>query len=49
MLWHPFGQNWGLATVKQVVTGAGGFVYVLRDDGLGLHLGRDRLGLIVPI
>lgn len=49
MLWHPFGQNWGLATVKQVVTGVAGFVYALRDDGFGLHLGRGRLGLIVPI
>jgi hypothetical protein len=48
LLWHPFGQNWGLATVKQVVTGAGGFVYALRDDGFGLHLGRDRLHLIEP-
>jgi hypothetical protein len=46
LLWHPFGQNWGLATVKQVVTGAGGFVYVLRDDCFGLHLERDNLGLI---
>jgi hypothetical protein len=49
-LWHPFAENkWGLATIKQVVRGACGFVYVLRDDGFGLHLGRDRLGLIAPI
>jgi hypothetical protein len=48
-LWHPFAQNkWGMATVKKVVRGACGFVYALRDDGFGLHLGRDRLGLIVP-
>jgi hypothetical protein len=32
-LWHPFAQNkWGLATIKQVVRGACGFIYVLRDD-----------------
>jgi hypothetical protein len=50
MLWHPFAQEkWGLATVKQVVRGACGFIYVLRDDGFGLHLGRDKLGLIAPI
>jgi hypothetical protein len=43
-LWHPFAENkWGLATIKQVVSGACGFIYVLRDDGFGLHLGRDRL------
>jgi hypothetical protein len=49
-LWHPFAQEkWGLATVKQVVRGACGFIYVLRDDGFGLHLGREKLGLIVPI
>jgi hypothetical protein len=50
LLWHPFAQEkWGLATVKQVVRGACGFIYVLRDDGFGLHLGRDRLGLIASI
>jgi hypothetical protein len=49
-LWHPFAQNkWGLATVKQVVRGACGFIYVLRDDGFGLHLGREKLHLIAPI
>jgi hypothetical protein len=49
-LWHPFAQEkWGLATVKQVVRGACGFIYVLRDDGFGLHLGRDRLNLIASI
>jgi hypothetical protein len=49
-LWHPFAQNkWGLARVKQVVRGAYGFIYALRDDGFGLHLGRDRLGLIAPV
>jgi hypothetical protein len=48
-LWHPFAQEkWGLATIKQVVGGACGFIYALRDDGFGLHLGRDRLGLIAP-
>jgi hypothetical protein len=50
LLWHPFTQEkWGLATVKQVVRGACGFIYVLRDDGFGLHLGRDRLCLIVCV
>jgi hypothetical protein len=50
LLWHPFcEEKWGLATIKQVVRGACGFIYVLRDDGFGLHLGRDRLGLIAPI
>jgi hypothetical protein len=50
MLWHPFAQQkWGLATIKQVVSGACGFVYVLRDDGFGLHLGREKLHLIAPI
>jgi hypothetical protein len=50
MLWHPFAENkWGLATVKQVVRGAYGFIYVLRDDGFGLHLGRDRLHLIASL
>jgi hypothetical protein len=48
-LWHPFAENkWGLATVKQVVRGACGFIYVLRDDGFGLHLGREKLHLIEP-
>ncbi|NJO93221.1 MAG: hypothetical protein HC820_00550, partial [Hydrococcus sp. RM1_1_31] len=47
LLWHPFAQNeWGLATIKQVVTGSGGLIYALRDDGFGLHLGRDKLHLI---
>lgn len=32
--------------VKQVLPGPGGFVYVLREDGFGLRLGRDKLGLI---
>jgi hypothetical protein len=46
-LWHPFAENkWGLATVKQVVRGARGLIYVLRDDGFGLHLGREKLHLI---
>jgi hypothetical protein len=46
-LWHPFAENkWGLATIKQVVRGACGFIYALRDDGFGLHLGRDKLHLI---
>jgi hypothetical protein len=50
LLWHPFAENkWGLATVKQVVRGACGFIYVLRDDGFGLHLGREKLNLIAPI
>jgi hypothetical protein len=50
LLWHPFAQEkWGLATVKQVVRGACGFIYVLRDDGFGLHLGREKLHLIEPI
>jgi hypothetical protein len=49
-LWHPFAENkWGLATVKKVVVGACGFIYALRDDGFGLHLGRDKLGLIKPL
>ncbi|NJK51288.1 hypothetical protein HC931_27180 [Candidatus Gracilibacteria bacterium] len=44
LLWHPFAEEkWGLATIKQVVRGACGFIYVLRDDGFGLHLGRERL------
>jgi hypothetical protein len=48
-LWHPFAQEkWGLATVKQVVRGACGFIYVLRDDGFGLHLERNKLHLIKP-
>jgi hypothetical protein len=50
MLWHPFAQEkWGLATIKQVVRGACGFIYALRDDGFGLHLERDRLHLIALI
>jgi hypothetical protein len=50
LLWHPFAENkWGLATIKQVVRGACGFIYALREDGFGLHLGRDRLHLIAPI
>jgi hypothetical protein len=49
-LWHPFAEKkWGLATVKQVVRGACGFIYALRDDGFGLHLGREKLHLIAPI
>jgi hypothetical protein len=49
LLWHPFAENkWGLATVKQVVRGACGFIYVLRDDGFGLHLERNKLHLIKP-
>jgi hypothetical protein len=49
LLWHPFAQEkWGLATVNKVVRGACGFIYVLRDDGFGLHLGRDKLHLIAP-
>jgi hypothetical protein len=47
LLWHPFAQEkWGLATVKQVVRGAYGFIYALRDDGFGLHLSRDQLNLM---
>jgi hypothetical protein len=50
LLWYPFAENkWGLATVKKVVRGACGFVYVLRDDGFGLHLGRDKLHLVESI
>lgn len=50
MLWHPFAENkWDLATIKQVVSGTGGFVYALREDGFGLHLVRDMLCLIAPI
>jgi hypothetical protein len=49
-LWHPFAENkWGLATIKQVVRGASGFIYALRDDGFGLHLVREKLHLIAPI
>jgi hypothetical protein len=48
-LWHPFAQEkWGLATIKQVVGGACGFIYALREDGFGLHLGRNKLHLIEP-
>jgi hypothetical protein len=49
LLWHPFAEHkWGLATIKQVVRGACGFIYVLREDGFGLHLGRNKLHLIAP-
>jgi hypothetical protein len=49
LLWHPFCENkWGLATIKEVKTGAGGSIYALRDDGFGLHLGREKLHLITP-
>lgn len=47
MLWHPFAENkWGIATVKKVVKGACGFIYVLRDDRFELHLGREKLHLM---
>lgn len=48
-LWHPFNQKWQPATIKQVINGLNGYLYVLGDNGMGNHITRYQLNHIVPL
>ena len=49
LLWHPFNQQWQPATIKRVVRGFTGFVYVLGDNGLGNSVTRHELSHLAPL